>query len=226
MKQQCFFEASHLDSCSCSICSYILVHTHITPHTYRQIYIYIQTRTASFLKSPEDSVDDGHVAIPMWLHTREATTARRPAGTSAPVRTSQTRRRHRSTRRRRREKSGVSYSTKTTPSPPNQAPSGNTDLILPSTNLGKKLEKSIAPNRSLDSSPTPPPPNPPQHKEEPPWRCRHRSRPRRRHQQRSPPNEHHPHELTTEKHISEDMLVGVCRRNKITTTPRRIQHQE
>jgi len=71
--------------------------------------------------------------------------------------TSHTRRRHRSTRRRRREKSGVSYSTKTTPSPPNQAPSGNTDLILPSTNLGKKLEKSIAPNRSLDSSPTPPP---------------------------------------------------------------------
>ena len=144
----------------------------------------------------------------MWLHTREATTARRPAGTSAPVRTSQTRRRHRSTRRRRREKSGVSYSTKTTPSPPNQAPSGNTDLILPSMNLGKKLEKSIAPNRSLDSSPTPPPPNPPQHKEEPPWRCRHRSRPRRRHQQRSPPNEHHPHELTTEKHITKICSSG------------------
>jgi len=57
-------------------CVYIL-----TPHhTYKQPYIYIQTRTASFLKSPEDSVDDGHVAIPMWLHTREATTARRPAG--------------------------------------------------------------------------------------------------------------------------------------------------
>ena len=85
MKQQCFFEASHLDSCSCSICSYILVrymlvHTHTTPHTYKQTCIYNQTRNASFMKSPEDSVDDGHVAIPLWLHAREATTSKRRAG--------------------------------------------------------------------------------------------------------------------------------------------------
>ena len=79
-----FFLSLSSDSCSCSICSYMLVrykleHTHTAPHTYKQTYIYNQTRNASFLKSPEDSVDDGHVAIPLWLHAREATKARRPA---------------------------------------------------------------------------------------------------------------------------------------------------
>ena len=57
----------------------MLVHTHTAPHMYKQTYIYIQTRNTTFLKSPEDSVDDGHVAIPLWLHAREATKARRPA---------------------------------------------------------------------------------------------------------------------------------------------------
>ena len=202
------------------------IHTHTTPHIQTNLHLHSdQNRVLLEItgRLRRRRARRNTYVAPHARGNDSKTTSRPP---QLLYRTSQTRHRHRSTRRRRREKSGVSCSTKTMPSPPNQAPSGNTDLILPSTNLRKKLEKSIAPNRSLDSSPKPPPPNPPQHKEEPPWRCRHRSRPRRRHQQRSPPNEHHPHELTTEKHISEDMLVGVCRRNKITTTPRRIQHQE
>ena len=74
-----FFWASHLGTAVESV--HTCTHTHptharlTTPHMYKQTYNYTQMsnlETASILRSPEDSVGDGRVAIPLWLHTWEA----------------------------------------------------------------------------------------------------------------------------------------------------------
>ena len=74
-----FFLASHLGTAVESV--HTCTHTHptharlTTPHMYKQTYNNTQMsdlETVSILRSPEDSVGDGRVAIPLWLHTWEA----------------------------------------------------------------------------------------------------------------------------------------------------------
>ena len=73
------FLASHLGTAVESV--HTCTHTHptharlTTPHMYKQTYNYTQMsdlETASILRSPEDSVGDRRIVIPLWLHTWEA----------------------------------------------------------------------------------------------------------------------------------------------------------
>jgi len=74
-----FFWASHLGKAVEFV--HTCTHTHptharlTTPHMYKQTYNYTRMsdlETASILRSPEDSVGDRRIVIPLWLHTWEA----------------------------------------------------------------------------------------------------------------------------------------------------------
>ena len=46
--------------------------THTTIHVQTVLQLHSESKTASFSKSLDDFVGDGRVALPLWLHAREA----------------------------------------------------------------------------------------------------------------------------------------------------------
>ena len=61
---------------SCSVCSYMYTHTlpthahftHTTIHVQTVLQLHTEPKITSFSRSPDDSVGDGRVTLPLWFH--------------------------------------------------------------------------------------------------------------------------------------------------------------